>query len=106
MNQANKSEGFGLSFIPMLSLYVYRETLSTEYNALFFRRLITITEEQDIFGLINTQLQFPIVMSYKNFDLELGYIINFPRAIIHSDFINNTHFFSLSIGHSFLFWSI
>ncbi len=106
MNQANKSEGFGLSFIPMLSLYVNRETLSTEYNALFFRRLITITEEQDIFGLINTQLQFPIVMSYKNFDLELGYIINFPRAIIPSDFINNTHFFSLSIGHSFLFWSI
>jgi len=35
----------------------------------------------DIFDLLNTQINLPLTLASKSWDFELGYNINFPSAV-------------------------
>lgn len=58
--------------------------------------------EKEKFGWMNTELQLPITSSYKNFDFEFGYNINFPRAVANpTETYQPTNYFNFSIGYLF-----
>lgn len=63
-------------------------------------RYTIIEQEQEKFGWMNTELQLPVTVSYNNFDFELGFNINFPRAVANpSETYKRTTYFNLSIGY-------
>lgn len=51
------------------------------------------------FGLIYTQLNFPLQFSYKSFDIELGYNYNIPSAFPQETAIDNTSFFNIDVSY-------
>ena len=53
----------------------------------------------DIFDLLNTQLNIPLRLSTKSWDFELGYNFNFPSPVETEPSLNNTSFFNISIGY-------
>lgn len=53
----------------------------------------------DVFDLINTQINLPLLYSTNSFDFEAGYNINFPNAIGDESNLKNTGFFNFSIGY-------
>jgi hypothetical protein len=53
----------------------------------------------DIFDLLNTQLNIPLRLSTKSWDFELGYNFNFPSPVETETSLNNTSFFHISVGY-------
>ena len=51
----------------------------------------------DIFDLLNTQINLPLTLATKSWDFELGYNINFPSPVETESNLKTTSFFSLSI---------
>ncbi len=51
------------------------------------------------YGWMNTEFSLPIMLSYKNFDLEAAYNINFPRALGQNSQLKRVSTFNLSIGY-------
>ena len=51
------------------------------------------------YGWMNTELSLPLMVSYKNFDLEAGYNLNFPRALGQNSSLKRVSTFNLSIGY-------
>lgn len=79
-NKNFSSEIFTIDFNPTLSFYLNSETISTQYNSIFFKN-VNFSFEESYFGLINTQLKFPFQINLKNFDFEVSYYLNLPRSI-------------------------
>jgi len=55
--------------------------------------------QNNVFGLINTQINFPIQYSTNSFDFELGYNLNFPSEIGSETDLKNTSFFNIGISY-------
>ena len=51
------------------------------------------------YGWMNTELSLPLMISYKSFDLEAGYNINFPRALGQNSSLKVVSTINLSIGY-------
>ena len=60
-----------------------------------------VASYQKIWGLMNTQFQIPLDLSLGNFDFELGYNYNIPRALGDDDQLPQTSFINFSIGYFF-----
>ncbi len=96
-----KNKTTSLYFRPMINI--------TMGNQIYFRESGTVLidneefvdyEEIDTFSLINTQINFPLQLNYKDFDFELGYNYNVPHNISQSSFTyKNTGFFNFSVGY-------
>jgi hypothetical protein len=54
-----------------------------------------------VFDLLNTQINLPFSVTSNSWDVELGYTINLPNAIVYEQDLKNTGFFSFSIGYMF-----
>ncbi len=59
------------------------------------------TVSYDIFDLLNTQLNFPISLTSKAWDFEVGYNLNLPKATAAESDLPTTGFFNLSVGYMF-----
>lgn len=59
----------------------------------------SIISQNNIFGLINTQINFPIQYSINSFDFELGYNLNFPTEIGDETDLKNSSFFNIGISY-------
>jgi len=55
--------------------------------------------QNNIFGLINTQINIPIQYNTNSFDFELGYNLNFPSEIGDETDLKNTSFFNIGISY-------
>ena len=62
-------------------------------------RLVTFTD--DVFDLLNTQINLPISLTTNSWDFELGYSINLPKALPNETDLNTTGFLSFSVGYMF-----
>lgn len=51
------------------------------------------------FGLMNTELQFPLTLSLSNFDFELGYNINLPHSLDPDFNYDVTGYLNFSVGY-------
>jgi len=94
-----KEKNFVLKFRPQINFIIAQQTIALEQlNTLDG---ITTTEfvYNDIFDLLNTQVNLPISLVTKSWDFELGYNINFPSAVATESNLKTTGFFSFSVGY-------
>ena len=96
-----RKPNFALRFRPNLNLvianqsYTFNNVIRTPQGP----QLITIT--QDVFNLLNAQINIPISITSKSWDFELGYNINLPNAVANETDLKATGFLNLSIGYLF-----
>lgn len=64
------------------------------------RQYTTSEVEKSKFGWMNTELKLPITISYRSFDFELGYNMNFPRSIVSTEILKSTSYFNFSVGYA------
>lgn len=94
--KTNKSR---LKFKPQLNVIAGKQTIELARIVNQNGQLLTQYTENDIFDLINTQINLPLLYSTNSFDFEAGYNINFPNAIGDESNLKNTGFFNFSIGY-------
>jgi len=92
-----------IRFEPEISLFFGSETVEYERYSFLTQSdknpaIYKVTDE--IFGLMNTQIRLPLDITYKGFDIELGYNINLPYSHNNSITYDNTGYFSVSLGYA------
>ncbi len=94
-----KTNKTSLKFKPQLSIIAGKQTIELARIVNQQGQLSTQYTEDDVFDLINTQINLPLLYSTNSFDFEAGYNINFPNAIGDESNLKNTGFFNFSIGY-------
>lgn len=94
-----KTKKTSLKFKPQLNVIAGKQTIELARIVNQKGQLLTQYTENDIFDLINTQINLPLLYSTNSFDFEAGYNINFPNAIGDESNLKNTGFFNFSIGY-------
>lgn len=94
-----KTKNTSLKFKPQLNIIAGKQTIELARIVSQNGQLVTQYTENEVFDLINTQINLPLIYSTKSFDFEAGYNINFPNAIGDESNLKNTGFFNLSIGY-------
>lgn len=94
-----KTKKSNLKFKPQLNIIAGKQTIELARIVNQNAQLSTEYAENDVFDLINTQINLPLLYSTNSFDFEAGYIINFPNAIGDESNLKNTGFFSFSVGY-------
>lgn len=84
---------------PQLNIIAGQQTFELAQTYSHMGQPITTYTLNNVFGLINTQLNIPLQFSTHSFDFELGYNINFPTAIGDETNLKTTGFFNLSVGY-------
>jgi len=94
-----KTKKNSLNFKPQLNIVAGKQTieLARIYNQ--DGQMLTEYTENDVFNLINTQINLPLQFSTNSFDYEVGYNINFPNALGDESNLKSTGFFNISIGY-------
>ncbi|NNK83704.1 MAG: hypothetical protein HKO92_11325 [Flavobacteriaceae bacterium] len=94
----SRTKNYVLKFRPQISFLIAQQTIALAQLPLD-TNLDLEYEYNDIFDLLNTQLNLPISLSTKSWDFELGYNINFPSPVESESNLDITSFFNLSIGY-------
>lgn len=94
-----RNKDFVLKFRPQLGFLIAQQTIALEQLNTQGNQTTTEYIYNDIFDLLNTQLNLPIVLATKSWDIELGYNINIPSPVETESNLNNTGFINLSIGY-------
>ncbi len=71
------------------------QTVSEQISSGIFTQQI----DQDVFELINTQLELPVELDFGSWDFELAYKINFPNPLNSESNLSTTSFFTFTIGY-------
>ena len=85
-----------MSFNPQLSFLMSEQTISEQITSGFFKMQ---TVERDVFNLINTQISIPLELDRGNWDFQLSYNINLPRALANESNLSPSGYFSFSLGY-------
>jgi hypothetical protein len=91
-----KTKKHHLKFRPQLSIYTGTQIVDVLSDTTLQE---TIISQNNVFGLINTQINFPIQYNTNSFDFELGYNLNFPSEIGDETDLKNTSFFNIGISY-------
>ncbi|NND79675.1 MAG: hypothetical protein HKN53_07245 [Maribacter sp.] len=94
-----RNKNFVLKFRPQVDFLIAQQTIALEQLNTQGNPTSTEFIYNDIFALLNTQLNLPIILATKSWDFELGYNINFPSAVETESNLNRTGFFNISIGY-------
>lgn len=94
-----KNKKMSLKFRPQINIIAGKQTI--ELARIYTENGETITDysTNDVFDLINTQLNFPLQLNLNSFDVELGYNINLPSALESEIAVENTGFFNLTVSY-------
>lgn len=94
-----RTSNLALRFRPNISFIIADQTytFSSIIRSPLGPRIVTVVQE--VFDLLNTQLSFPLSLSTKSWDFEVGYHLNLPNAVSNESNLSNTNFFSFSIGY-------
>lgn len=93
-----KQKNYSLKLRPQLNFIVAKQTIALE-------QLNDIGEstsefiEYDIFDLLNTQINLPLFLTTKSWDIGLGYTMNFPSAVATEENLKTTGFINFSVGY-------
>ncbi|AUP79625.1 hypothetical protein [Flavivirga eckloniae] len=96
-----KTKKSSLTLRPELSIIAGMQTFELAQTSIINGVPVTNYLENNVFDLINTQINIPLEFSTNSFDFELGYNINFPSAIGTESSLNTTGFFNLSMAYLF-----
>lgn len=94
-----KEKDYTLKFRPQISFVIAQQTTALEQ--LNTQGDVTTVEYvyNDIFDLLNTQINIPLTLVTKSWDFELGYNINLPTRVETEPELKTTGFINLSIGY-------
>ena len=93
-----------LRFEPGVSLYWGAEWVEYELKNVFaesFSENLFTTDFRQEFGLLNTELEFPLVLTWKYFDLDVSWIVNVPRTLDSELQYPVNSYFRFSVGYMF-----
>jgi len=95
--------GNKLSFDPDISIYLGNQTaIYGQFGTdPLSRWYYLLNQEYEIFGLMNTEISIPITLSLNNFDLDVGYYYNLPRALGDEPKIDPTGYWGIGISYLF-----
>ncbi len=95
--------GNKISFEPELSVYFGNQTvIYGQFGVdLANRWYYLLNRESEIFGLMNTEIVFPLTLSLKSFDLEAGYYLDLPRALGLEPKMDPVSWFGISVAYMF-----
>lgn len=94
----SKKKKYLLKFKPSLSFVIAQQTIAFEQ----FNTGSDANEEyiyNDVFDLLNTQINLPIALITKSWDFQLGYAINLPNPLENESNLDTTGFLFLSVGY-------
>ena len=91
-----ETDRWEMSFNPQLSFLMSEQTTSEQIASGF---LNTQTLERDVFDLINTQISIPIELDTGNWDFQLSYNINLPKALANESNLSTSGYLSFSVGY-------
>ena len=91
-----ETDSWEMSFNPQLSFLMSEQTTSEQIASGF---LNTQTLERDVFDLINTQISIPIELDTGNWDFQLSYNINLPKALANESNLSTSGYLSFSVGY-------
>ena len=91
-----ETESWEMSFNPQLSFLMSEQTISEQIAYGLFN---TQTLDRDVFDLINTQISIPLELDIGNWDFQLSYNVNLPKALANESNISPSGYFSFSIGY-------
>ena len=83
---------------PALRFLWSQQLFTEEVTSGRFGRFVTIVE-QEIFDLINIQLELPINLDFGPWDVTLSHQFNFPKSLPNEQDVKNTSFFSFRLGY-------
>ena len=94
-----RTPNLALRFRPNISFIIADQTytFSSIIRSPLGPRIVTVVQE--VFDLLNTQLSFPLSLSTKSWDFEVGYHLNLPNAVSNESNLSYTNFFSFSVGY-------
>jgi hypothetical protein len=94
-----KTKKVSLKFRPQLNIIAGKQTIE-------LTRIIPIGNDtaledikNDIFELINTQINVPLQLTYNSFDFEVGYNYNIPNPIGTETNLDSTGFFNINLAY-------
>ncbi|REE81696.1 hypothetical protein BX611_1231 [Lutibacter oceani] len=96
-----KSNNLKIKFRPQLNIIAGKQTIELARTTSIDGIENTEYIENNVFDLINTQVNLPLQLTYKSFDIELGYNHNFPNPIGTETSLKTTGFFNISLGYLF-----
>lgn len=88
-----------LKLRPQLNIIAGKQTIELARTYPFKGELVTDYIENDVFDLINTQINLPLQLNINSLDIELGYNLNLPNPIGDEINLDSTSFFSLSLAY-------
>ena len=90
-----------IKFEPEVSFFLGKEIMAYyELGAPGQEQEYTQVEDSE-FGLLNISFSFPLIIDYKNLDLEIAYNLNLPNSMLSEDKLPMTSYFSVSLGYIF-----
>lgn len=95
----SRRKNFIIKFKPQLNFVIAQQTIALAQLDPVGTNSVIEYEYDDIFDLLNTQLNLPLTLSTKSWDFELGYNINIPSALETESNLDITSFFNISIGY-------
>lgn len=90
-----KNPEFSLRFVPQVNLLAAEQTIATYSPTDDYTYIYT----DHPFSLVNTQIQLPLSFVSKHWNIDLGYILNFPKAFPEENIESTNGFFMLSAGY-------
>lgn len=97
----SKTKKHHLKLRPQLNIILAEQTIQLSQTFTYRDREFTRYFENNDFGLINTELIIPLQYDVGDFDLELGYRINFPTALEGETNLKVTSSFNFSMSYLF-----
>lgn len=94
-----RKENFILKFRPQLNFIIAQQTIELERLNPDTNEPTGEFEYDDVFGLLNTQINLPIALATRSWDFEAGYNINFPNPVESEPSLDPTGYFHISIGY-------
>jgi hypothetical protein len=88
-----------IKFRPKLNFLMAQQTIALEQLNTQGSESSTEIIYNDVFDLLNTQINLPFTISTKSWDLEAGYNINMPTPLESESDLKANGFFNISIGY-------
>lgn len=94
-----KTKRSSMKFKPQLSFVAGKQTFELAQTSFQNGQIVTNYLENEVFDLINTQINFPLQFSTSSFDFELGYNVNLPSELSFETNLKSTSYFNFSMAY-------
>ncbi|MCF6213456.1 MAG: hypothetical protein L3J45_05455 [Flavobacteriaceae bacterium] len=94
-----KTKKSTLKFKPQVNITMGQQTIELAQTVIISGSELTDYTQHKVFGMINTQIEIPLLLNTHNFDFELGYNLNIPSAFENESNLKTTGYFNVSLAY-------